>query len=140
MEFFFIDSSKFELTDYSYEYFDSITDEFGYKQAHDIYLHNYFDWTKVKHWAFMYEPYNELELSELFKKTIVVRESISFLIRLKHNTPLIRVNSNYLKDILKDLCFETGMGWEAISVCGKYIMEFTDSFEYMAKSNFQILF
>ncbi len=139
MEFYFIDASKFKLTDYSYEDFDTITKKFGYEQATDIYLHNYFDWSKLKHWSFIYERYSELELSELFTKNIVVQESILFLVRLKHNIPLIQISSTNLKDMLNDLCYETGMGWEAISVCGKYIMEFTDSYEYMAKSNFEIL-
>ncbi|HWK08032.1 MAG TPA: hypothetical protein VNS58_30595 [Puia sp.] len=127
-----------ELTTYSYEHFDVIIKDFGYEKEKNVDLHNYFDWANIRHWSFVYEPYSELELSKLFSKTIVVRESMNFLIRLKYNMPLIQVNSSYLKDMLSNLCFETGMGWEAISVCGKYIIEFTDGYEYLAKSNFKI--
>jgi hypothetical protein len=138
-EFFFIDSSKLELTDYSYQDFDTITSLFGYQHAKDPDLHNYFDWSKLRHWTFVYEPFSDLQLSELFSKTIVVHEAISFLIRLNYNEPLIQIRSAYLKDMLGDLSHESGMGWEAISICGSYIMEFTDGYEYKAKSNFEIL-
>jgi len=138
VEFYFLDQSKFELTNYSYRDFDTITSKFGYEQAKNKLLHNYFDWTKLQHWAFRYEPYTDLELSELFKKTEIFKDSISFIVRLLHHLPLIQVNALNLSTMLEDLCYESGMGWEAISVCGKYIMEFTDSYEYMAKSNFEI--
>ncbi|MFC4263661.1 hypothetical protein ACFOWM_12270 [Ferruginibacter yonginensis] len=41
--------------------------------------------------------------------------------------------------MLDDLNYETGMGWEAISTDGAYIMEFSDSFQRRAISNFQII-
>lgn len=138
MEFYFIDESKFELTTYSYQDFDVITSGFGYEQAKNESLHNYFDWTKLQHWDFRYEPYSALELLELFKRTKVFDEAVFFLIRLQSHLPLIQVNALNLGLMLEDLCYESGMGWEAVSVCGKYIMEFTDNYEYMAKCNFEI--
>lgn len=139
MEFFFIDQSKFELTDYSYKDFDVIISIFGYEQLKGGFLRQYFDWAKQKHWRFKYEAYNELELTELFKRTSIVNDSIMFFVRLTHQNPIIKVNAIHLAEMLDDLCHETGMGWEAISVCGKYILEFTDSYEYLTLSNFEIL-
>lgn len=139
MEFFFLNKSQFELTKYSYQDFDNITRNFGYDQSKNESLHNYFDWNKLQHWTFKYEAYSSLELSELFGRTIIFKDSIFFIIRVLHHLPLIKVNAINLGGMVEDLCYETGMGWEAISGCGKYILEFTDSYEFKAKSNFEIL-
>jgi len=139
MEFNFLDNSKLEVTSYSYDDFDIITKSFGYELSNDLSLHNYFDWTRLKHWSFDFESYTESDLSNLFKKAEVVKERIVFFVRLLHHLPIVKVNSIALSEMLDDLTHESGMGWEAISTCGKYILEFTDGYEHMAKSNFKIL-
>jgi len=139
MDFNFIDQSKFVITNYSYSDFDNIVNRYGYQQEKNGFLHNYFDWKYLQHWAFDYQIFNEKDLSNLFMKSVVVKESVSFLIRLQSYQPLIQINSIDLAAMLDDFCRETGMGWEAVSLNGKYIMEFTDNFEHKAKSNFVIL-
>jgi hypothetical protein len=136
--FYLIDTSKFDLTNYFYNDFDTIIAQYGYLESKDVNQHNYFDWSALKHWSFYYEPYSQEHLAEVFGRSIVAKESTIFLIRLKYNIPLIRVNSTLLKDMLLDMCYETGMGWEAISACGRYILEFTDGYQYLVKSHFEI--
>jgi hypothetical protein len=122
----------------SYKDFDSIINDFGYTQSKNGFLHNYFDWSKIEHWFFQYEVCSQSELHEIFANTEIINENVSFLVRLKHRLPLIQVTAENLVDMLEDLCYETGMGWEAVSSCGRYIIEFTDSYEYLAKCNFVI--
>lgn len=137
--FYFLNESKFELTNYSYYEFDKIVSKFGYQQATDIDLHNYFDWSNIDHWQFKYDLYNEFELSKIFKAAPICDISVYFIIRLQQHQPLIKVNMVHLSEMLDDLNYEVGMGWEAISTCGKYVMEFTDNYEHKAISNFEIL-
>ncbi len=139
MEFNFIDKSKFSVTKYSYKDFDIIVDRYGYKEEKNGFLHTYFDWSEIKHWFLDYESYDEMELANCFKKSIVYAQSANFLIRLDHHQPLIEIKFDKLIESLDDLSHETGMGWEAISLDGKYIIEFTDGYEHLAKTNFEIL-
>ena len=53
--------------------------------------------------------------------------------------PIIEVDTKNLLDMLEDLTYESGMGWEAISTCGKYVIEFTDGYQRQAKCNFKII-
>jgi hypothetical protein len=138
MDFHFLDQSKLVITNYAYNDFDTIVCNFGYKQEKNEQLHLYYDWNKIRHWGFCYESYSEIELKEAFMKTEVYKSSISFIVRLLHHLPLLEINAFNLSGMLEDLCYESGMGWEAISVCGKYIIEFTDNLEYMVKTNFEI--
>lgn len=139
MEFYFLDKSKIQLTDYPYQDFDKMVNGFGYQQATNIDLHNYFDWSKIDHWQFKYDLYDEFELCKVFKATPICDISISFIIRLQQHQPLIKVNAIDLAGMLDDLNYEVGMGWEGISECGKYIIEFTDKYQHNAISNFEIL-
>jgi hypothetical protein len=138
MNFFFLDKNKFELTNYSYNDFDSIIKKFGYEQEKNESLHTYINWNKINHYSFKYESYSDSELMGLFQKSIVYDKDLFFIVRILHHLPLIKVNAVILGTMLEDLCYESGMGWEAISICGKYVIEFTDSYEYMAKSNFPL--
>lgn len=138
MNFFFISNYQFKVTTYSYNSFDDIIHNFGFKESLDLSQHNYFDWSKIDCWKFEYGNKTHLELESRFIKSEPYKMESPFLIRLKHNLPLIEVEATELAKMLEDLCYETGMGWEAISVNGQHILEFTDSFEYMVKSNFPI--
>ena len=140
MEFYFIDKSKFIVTDYSYIYFDVLVKKHGFKIEKNDSLHNYFEWRSVLHWSFKYDAYEEENVCKLFSKSINLSAPLNFFVRLKSHLPLIKISYEELSNILFDLIHETGiMGWEAISEDGKYILEFTDAYEHLAKSNFQIL-
>ena len=137
MDFNFIDSSKIVSTNLSYKDFDSLVMRNGYVLEINGFLHNYFDWKSVQCWSLDYYEYSSEQLSTLFLKSKPYAEALSFFIRLHQGEPIIKINSKDLASMLEDLCFETGMGWEGISTDGKYIIEFTDSFEHLVKSNFR---
>lgn len=139
MAFYIIDKYKFELTEYSFKDFDRLVLAFGYKIEKNGFLHLYFAWAEIKHWSFRHDLYSEFELTKMFKNSQPYKNSVNFIIRTKYNDPSIKVNSHELALMLEDLNDEIGMGWEAISECGMYILEFTDGYENMAKSNFEIL-
>jgi hypothetical protein len=139
MDFHFIDSSKISITNYGYKDFDSLTAQFGYKQETNVQLHLYFEWNNSEHWSLNHNLYGESELSALFAQSVPYKENVSFLIRLHHHQPLIKVQSIDLLNILDDLQDEVShMGWEAISIDGKYIFEFSDSYQHKLISNFKI--
>jgi hypothetical protein len=137
-DFNFIDKSKVLISEFKYHDFTNIIKKFGYSEEKNGFLHTYFDWNKLVHWAFDFEVFDETELTELFKSSVVYRENVSFLIRLSHEQNLIQVQSVNLASMLYDLSYETGMGWEAISINGKYIIELTDGYQHKAISNFEI--
>ena len=88
--------------------------------------------------SFKYEIYTDSNLAFSLKNSIIAKNHLSFIVRLHHHQPLIQLKAADLIDMIDDLNFETGMGWESISVDGKYIMEFTDGYQNLAKSNFEI--
>lgn len=140
MEFYFIDVSKFSITNFSYLDFDKIVSEFGYNLEKNKSLHNYFEWGNIKHWSLDYNLHDEERLSKIVSKSLNLNNINSpFFIRLKHHLPLIRIDTDKLISIFNDLYHENGdMGWEAISEDGRYILEVTDSYEHLVKSNFEI--
>lgn len=138
MDFHFLDSSKISITNYSFYDFDGIIKKFGYKEEKNIELHKYFEWNNIEHWSFKYEHFSKEAISKMFKNSI--KNDSPFLIRIKPTLPLIQVAVIEFSEILDDLIHENGvMGWQAISTDGKYIIEFTDDYEHLAKSNFRIL-
>lgn len=140
MEFFYINEQDVRVTNYSYKDFDKIIYDYGFKQSNNPDFHTYFNWAEIPNWKFDYERYSEILLTDIFKKAVLELGTLSFIVRITHDKPLLEINSLRLSEILDDLCYEAfSMGWEAISTDGKYILEFTNDHEHLVISNFKIL-
>jgi hypothetical protein len=138
MHFFFLNSNAIQITAYSYGDFDQIIHKFGYALQKDASLHQYYDWAKIKYWKFGYEALDNHKMQTMFERSVVFPES-EFYVRLNNPGPIVKIASKAMASMLEDLNNETdGMGWEAISTDGKYILEFTDDSQYLAISNFLI--
>jgi hypothetical protein len=137
MSFYFLKEYQYTLTNYQYKDFDEIVKRFGYSECKNDSLHVYFDWSKLNHYQFPYELY-EPEIDSFLMKSSFYRHS-NLLIRTNHSHPLIEMTSQMVSKLWKKLCEETSyMGWEAISIDGRYILEFTDDYQHLALSNFKI--
>lgn len=140
MEFYFINPDKFKITNFSYDEFDEIVKKFGYKLERNLDLHAYFAWSEIRNSISLnYILFSDTQLKSIFINSEAFNSQINYYVRLTYGKPIIEVESENLSDMLEDLSYETGMGWEAISTCGKYIIEFTDEYQHQAKCNFNIM-
>jgi hypothetical protein len=135
----FLNENKVWETGYHYSDFDLIVKNAGYFIEKNGFLHLFFDWSFLDHWSFNYELYSENQLKALFRKSQPYESNVKFLVRLSQGENLVEISSQNLAEMVDDLIHETGMGWEAISEDGNYIMEFTDDYQHKAISNFEIL-
>lgn len=139
IEYFFINKEDFKETEYEYSDFDNIVAQFGYRSEKKGSLHRYFEWNG-DYSIFKYNKCTNEQLRNTFIKTFVFQRNIEFYIRISTYKPLIQMSAQKLAVNFDNLCCENGdMGWEAISVCGKFILEFTDSYELCCYNNFRWL-
>lgn len=141
MSFFFLDESKVFITDYSYGDFKAIVEKHGYTEEKNISAHTFFNWPQIHHWSIDYNnEINKQKISIALTESVITKEPNFFLVRLLHDHPLIQVDSYNLINMLNEFMEEAAdMGWEAISVNGKYILEYTDSVQHSFKCNFKII-
>ena len=139
MNFNFLNPNQISISKFNYRQFDEIVGQMGYEIEKDAFLYTFFSWKNMPHWAFDHEKIPSEVIKNSFLRSEACEENNIFYIRLTSDQPIIEVEANALAEMLEDLVFETGMGWEGISKNGKFILEFRDSYEHQARSNFEIL-
>ena len=135
-----ITNLKYEITNLKYEEFDDLFLKQKIPLNSDYNFSTYINWFKVsKSYQIGYESIAVYELIKLFENSIICKLDVELYIRLSFSNPLIKVKANNLSNhIFELLDLVHGMGWEAISLDGKYFFEFTDDADCMFISNFEI--
>lgn len=134
-EYYFIDKYIFVESKFEYLFFDILVQKAGFSLNKNINEHYYYNWSLIHNTNTIKYSISPLEEIIRYYKEYKSLYGTLFYVRVLHHLPLIIIEFNQLVDMIEDLKYETGMGWEAISVCGEYIIEFTDKYQSEIKIN-----
>ena len=136
-EYNFIGNYKFIESKFEYSLFEILAVKSGYKLCKDLNQHYFYDWDNMAIESITVR-YNLTSIHEI-KKYYIDKfnnlKGVLFYVRVLHHLPLLIIEFSQLIEMFEDLKYETDMGWEAISICGNYIIEFTDKYKSEIKIN-----